>query len=148
MRCPCRKRVCFSLLLVVATFGWLDCLLAQSWRVRVEEPTGLYPRTNELVLVPYSKIGGRRASWEVVDSQGNELPWQAAGDGLLFPATLIPGELPEYRIRTASEGNTNFVDQIRLRKIGLNRVELGNRFFRVLIDLQSGALVEAYNLTA
>jgi len=44
------------------------------------------------------------------------LPWQATEDALLLPATLIPGELPEYRITAAPETKTNFVNQIRLRK--------------------------------
>ena len=69
----------------------------------MEEPTGLYPRTNEVVVVPYSKFGGRQPAWRVVDAQGTELPWQATDSALLFPATLIPGELPEYRITAAPE---------------------------------------------
>ena len=121
---------------------------AETWQVRVEEPSGLYPRTNEVVSIPYSKIGGPHTSWQVVDPQGRELPWQATGTALLFPATLIPGELPEYRLSTLAQGNTNFVNPIYLRKIGFNRVELGNQFFRVLIDLHAGAIVEAYNLSA
>src|SRR5208283_4868154 len=80
--------------------------------------------------------------------QGNELPWQAVEDALLFPATLIPGELPEYRLAAAPEAKTNFVNQIRLRKIGMNRIELGNSFFRVLLDTPTAAIIEAYNLSA
>src|SRR6266404_4475266 len=123
-------------------------LAAEVWTVRVEEPTGLYPRTNEVVAVPYAKIGGKRPAWSVVDTQGKELPWQATDDALLFPATLIPGELPEYRIAASADTKTNFVNQIHLRKIGMNRVELGNRFFRILIDTHSGAIIEVFNLTA
>ncbi len=121
---------------------------AGAWRVRVEEPTGLYPRTNEVVTVPYTKIGGRQSAWRVVDAKGQELPWQATEDALLFPASLIPGELPEYVLAAAENVSTNFVSQIHLRQIGINRVELGNRFFRVLIDKQAAAIVEASNLTA
>lgn len=121
---------------------------ANSWTVRVEEPTGLFPRTNELVGVPYSKIGNRNSHWQVVDSRGTELPWQATENALLFPATLIPGELPEYRVSAVTEDNTNFLNRIYLRRLGLNRVELGNRFFRILIDLHAGAIVEAFNLSA
>ena len=121
---------------------------AQTWQVRVEEPTGLYPRTNEVVVVPYSKLGGKHDVWQVVDPQGRELPWQATDSALLFPATLIPGELPEFQITAASDTKTNFVNRIRLRKLGLNRIELGNRFFRVLVDLHAGAIVEAFNLSA
>src|SRR5437667_5267055 len=85
---------------------------AEAWTVRVEEPTGLYPRTNEVVSVPYAKIGGKQIAWNILDAQGNELPWQATDEALLFPATLIPGELPEYRIAAAKETKTNFVNQI------------------------------------
>jgi len=140
--------------------GWIACCLlfvlapllslhaAPGWSVRVEEPTGLYPRTNEIVAVPYERIGGKQAAWQISDARGAELPWQATEDSLLFPATLIPGELPEYRVTGAPEANTNFPNQIHLRLIGLNRVELGNRYFRVLIDKQAGAFVEAFNLSA
>jgi beta-mannosidase len=131
------------------------CILAQtlaasaaSWTVRVEEPTGLYPRTNEVVAVSFEKIGGRQKAWQVIDAHGRELPWQATEQALLFPVTLIPGELPEYTVKPVPESNTNFVNQIHLRRLGLNRVELGNRFFRVLIDLQAGAITEAFNLSA
>ena len=121
---------------------------AQTWQVQVEEPTGLDPRTNELVFVPYTRIGGRRNGWQVVDSRGNELPWQATDDGVVFPATLIPGELPEYRLSAVAGAKSNFLNQIHLRKLGLNRLELGNRFFRLLIDLHAGTIVEAFNLSA
>jgi len=121
---------------------------AVDWMIQVEEPTGIYPRTNEIVSVPYAKIGGRQAAWRVTDTRGNELPWQATESALLFPASLIPGELPEYRITAAPETRTNFVNQIRLRKIGMNRVELGNPFFRVLVDTHNAAIIEAYNLSA
>src|SRR6266404_47625 len=123
-------------------------LAAEVWTIRVEEPTGLYPRTNEVVAVPYAKIGGKHAVWRVVDRQSRELPWQATEDALLFPVTLIPGELPIYRISVSDRTNTNFVNTIRLRTIGINRLELGNPFFRALIDKQAGAIVEAFNLTA
>ncbi len=144
--------------LLKQVLGWLLVLCsvlqirplraAEAWTVRVEEPTGLYPRTNEVIAVPYAKIGGRQTAWRVVDGQGQELPWQATDTALLFPVTLIPGELPEYRVTSAADTKTNFINQIRLRKIGMNRVELGNRFFRVLIDTHAASIVEAFNLTA
>jgi beta-mannosidase len=121
---------------------------AQTWTVRVEEPTGLYPRTNEIVEVPYAKLGGKQSGWQVVDQQGRELPWQATENTLLFPATLIPGELPAYHIAASNQVDTNFVNQIHLRQIGMNRLELGNVFFRILIDKQAAAMVEVFNLTA
>jgi beta-mannosidase len=138
------------LILWLLSAGWASSsqIVAGTWIVRVEEPTGLYPRTNEVVSVPYSQIGGRQKAWQIVDSQGGELPWQATETAVLFPATLIPGELPEYRLTASAQTNTNFVNGIHLRKLGLNRVELGNRFFRVMLDLGAGAMVEAYNLSA
>jgi hypothetical protein len=142
------KRAIIFLLGLVLTFLSAPKAAAVDWIVRVEEPTGLYPRTNEVVPVPYAKIGGRQAAWRVTDAQGNELPWQATENALLFPATLIPGELPEYRFTAAPEAKTNFVNQIRLRQIGMNRLELGNRFFRVLVDTRAAAIIEAYNLSA
>jgi len=119
-----------------------------AWKVRIEEPTGLYARTNEVVAVPYGRIGGKQRVWQVVDPSGRESPWQATEEALLFPATVIPGELPEYWITAAEARNTNFENQIHLRTIGMNRLELGNRYFRILIEKRSGAMVEAFNLAA
>src|SRR2546423_2355456 len=128
--------------------GEARLLAGSSWRVRVEEPTGLYPRTNEIVAVPLAKLGQLSFPVMITDARGHEVPWQKVDDALLFPATLIPGELPEYRIVAAPEIDTNFVNQIHFRRLGSNRIEFGNGCFRVLIDLHSAAIVEAYNLTA
>jgi hypothetical protein len=98
--------------------------------------------------VPYSKIGGRREAWQVSDSNGNELAWQATENGLLFPVTLIPGELPQYFITSTAHATNHFVNQIHLRRLGLNRLEIGNCFFRILIDYRAGAIVEVLNLTS
>ena len=68
-----------------------------------KSPLACIPRTNELVEVPYEKLGGKRGPWVVTDPQGAELPWQATDRGLLFPATLIPGELPEYRVAASGQ---------------------------------------------
>ena len=122
-------------------------LAADTWTVRIEEPTGLYPRTNEVVAVPYESIGGKRSAWLITDKAGKQLPWQSTEKALLLPVTVVPGELPEYQIR-ARTGETNFANPILLRTIGMNRVELGNPFFRILIDKQAVAVVEAYNLSA
>ena len=118
------------------------------WKIIVEEPTGLYPRTNEVVAVPFSTLGQSNQSWLVTDAQGVELPWQATDAALLFPATLIPGELPDNRVKPGDHHDTNFTNGILVRQLGLNRVELGNRYFRVLVDLAAGAITEAYNLRA
>ena len=71
---------------------------AQAWTVRVEEPTGLYRRTDEVVRVPLDRLGKNSDGFQVMDAAGRELPWQAGSGELLFPASLIPGELPGYRI--------------------------------------------------
>jgi beta-mannosidase len=138
-----------GLLTALELFG-VPCgvLAGDTWTIRVEEPTGLYSRTNEVVSVPFEKIGGQHTAWLVVDQKDNELPSQTTDKALLFPATLIPGELPEYRIARASPARTNFANGILLRSIGINRVELGNRFFRILIDKQAAAIVEVYNFSA
>src|SRR5579862_8655570 len=102
------KRAIILLFGMVLIAGLAPKAGAADWIVRVEEPTGIYPRTNEVVAAPYAKIGGRQAEWRVTDAQGNELPWQATDDALLFPATLIPGELPEYRVAAAPDAKTNF----------------------------------------
>jgi beta-mannosidase len=120
-----------------------------AWLVRLEEPTGLYPRTNEVVAIAYARLGGSAAGWVVTDPEGRELPWQTTADALLFAASLMPGELPEYRIAPAGPSiPTNFINGIHLRKVGMHRVELGNRFFRVVVDTEQAAIVQAYNLTA
>jgi beta-mannosidase len=142
------RRVVASLLVTFGVLALTPFGSADTWKVRVEEPTGLYARTNELVAVPYSKIGGQHAAWQIVDQQGAEVPWQATDKALLFPATLIPGELPEYKVTATDHSSGEFVNHILLRKIGFNRIELGSRFFRVLIDLQAGAIVEAFNLSS
>ena len=144
----CRASYILVLASLCAVFALQSVSAAEAWTVRVEEPTGLYPRTNEVVEVPYEKLGGKRGPWLVTDPQGKELPWQATERGVLFPATLIPGELPEYRVSATDSASTNFVNQVRLRVLGLNRVELGNPFFRILIDKQAAAIVEAFNLSA
>jgi beta-mannosidase len=135
----------FGLCAAVLSHAWAA---GETWLVRIEEPTGLYPRTNEIVSVPYEKLGGKQQGWTVVDLSERELPWQATEAGLLFPATLIPGELPEYRVSRSEQTNTNFKSLIQVRNLGINRIELGNSFFRLMVEKQTAAIVEAFNLSA
>ena len=65
---------------------------AQVWTVRLEDPTGLYRRTEEVVRLPLAKLGGNQHGSVVTDSEGRELPWQVGSGELLFPVSLIPGE--------------------------------------------------------
>ena len=115
--------------------------------VRVEEPTGLYRRTGEVVSVPVAKLGGPRDGFRVVDPAGRELPWQVAGEELLFPVSLMPGELPVYRV-TCCEPSRPFANPIVLRKVGMRRIEFGNERFRAVIDTGAAAFVEVYSLRA
>ncbi len=121
-------------------------LFAQVWTVRVEEPTGLYRRTNEVVSVPLAKGNS------VTDAKGRAVASQVAGAELLFPVSLIPGELPEFTItkKTNQPGRDRqgAVLFITARRIGMSRLELANSRFRVVIDTEKAAIVEAYSLTA
>lgn len=122
--------------------------VAQVWTVRVEEPTGLYRRTNEVVAVPLGKVGGGTAGYTVTDARGREVPHQVSSGELLFPVSVMPGELPEYTVRCCAAARAPYENQIVLRQVGLRRVEFGNAFFRAVIDTGVGAIVEAYSLRA
>ncbi|MDW8354379.1 MAG: glycoside hydrolase family 2 TIM barrel-domain containing protein [Bryobacterales bacterium] len=121
-------------------------LAAQVWTVIVEEPTGLYRRTEEVVTVPLAKLGGVRAGFRIADAEGQEVPWQVAADELLFPVSLMPGELPRYRIACCEAAPAEFANRIVARRIGQRRLEVGNSFFWLVLDLSRGAVVEAYHL--
>ncbi|MCX6635016.1 MAG: hypothetical protein NT090_08045, partial [Acidobacteria bacterium] len=128
-------------------FLCLPLAAAEVWTVRVEEPTGLYRRTEEVVAVPLAKLG-RRAGWvQVLDAQGRELPSQLTAGELLFPALVVPGDVPEYRVVRREGVPPRYAGQIVLRKVGMRRVELGNARFRMLIDTGVAATVEACSLT-
>jgi beta-mannosidase len=116
--------------------------------VTVEEPTGLYRRLDEVARVPLAKLGNNSDGFQVVDARGRELPWQAAGGELLFPASAVPGELPAYFISCCKPAGARFTGSILARRTGMNRVELGNDRFRAVIDLKAAAIVELYNLSA
>ena len=111
----------------------------------MEEPTGLERRVNEVVSVP---LGAGRSGFTVLAPDSRELPWQVAGGELLFPVSLMPGELPVYRIACCSAPQAAFANEMILRRIGLARVEFGNARFRAIVDLKAGAIVEAYTLSA
>ena len=128
-------------------FLCLPLAAAEVWTVRVEEPTGLYRRTEEVVAVPLAKFGHRAGWLQVLDAQGRELPSQLTAGELLFPASVVPGETPEYRVARREGVPPRYAGQIVLRKIGMRRVELGNARFRMLIDTGVPAIVEAYSLT-
>ncbi len=109
--------------------------------VRLEEPTGIERRYNEVIAIPAS------APARVTGPDGKPVPTQFTGSELLFAASLVPGTLPAYQIIAAPAGK-NDSGEIVARKIGLNRVELANSRFRIVVDLAQAAIVEAYNLSA
>ena len=135
-------------LIPLLTISPIGASAAQVWTIRVEEPTGLYRRTYEIVRVPLDKLGGRQDGFTIVDARDREVPWQTGSGELLFPASLIPGELPEFQVSCCdSGGRPPFKNQILLKKLGIKRIELGNSRFRMVIDTGVPAVVEAYSLS-
>jgi beta-mannosidase len=132
---------CFLLLAAIASHA------AQVWNVRVEEPTGLYRRTGEVIAISVDHAGG--AGFTVTDASGHELPWQMANGQLLFPVSLMPGELPVYRVSCCDARQAPpFENSIVLRRLGMRRIEFGNSIFRAIIDTGVPAFVEVYSLRA
>src|SRR6185503_13366658 len=101
--------------LVLTILGAAGMATAQgrSWVIQLEEPTGIERRDNEVVrFVARFAAGDARAELlRVLDDQGREVPVQvvvggAHADGsiksaeILFPASLIPGRQPRYRLLT------------------------------------------------
>ncbi len=143
----------------------------KSWLITLEEPTGIYRRDNEVVTVKLSFVAGeaRAEQLRVFSADGREVVSQVAvgekySDGslktaeLLFPATIVPGERPEFRLIAGSgefskqppEGGTT--NAITARRLGAGRVELANNRFGVLVNLglekTEPALVAAFNKSA
>lgn len=126
----------------------LPALWAQAWKVRIEEPTGLYRRVGEVVSAPLPAAGGRASGFTVTGPGGREAPYQVAPGGILFPVSVMPGELPEYSISCCAHDIREFPNPITARKVGLRRIEFGNEFFRAVIDTSQAAFVEVYSLRA
>ncbi len=144
------------------------------WAIQIEEPTGIERRDNEVVrLVTRFAEGEAHADQlRVLDDQNRELPVQVVvadtyPDGsiksaeILFPASLIPGQLPRYRLlafplalseRKPEERGGEYLTDIVVRRLGTSRIELGNNRFGIIINLgkdsTAPAIVEAYNRTA
>jgi beta-mannosidase len=121
---------------------------AAQWSVRVEEPTGLYRRTSEVLALPLKSFAPHRSGFTVLDPQGRETPHQVSAGELLFPVSLMPGELPEYTVSCCKPAEPQFPNPIVARKLGLHRLEFGNERFRAIIDTRAGAIIEAYSLRA
>lgn len=122
---------------------------AQVWTVRVEESAVTDPRADEVIQLPIEKLGGRQEGFVVTDRSGRKLLWQVSLGELMFPASSAPGRTSEYRIACCSNDPAPASDnQILVRRMEKNRVELGNSRFRLVIDAAIPAIVEAYSLTA
>ncbi len=121
---------------------------AQVWTVRVEEPTGIERRDAELAAVPLAKVGGHAGGYRIADPGGHELPWQTSQGRLLFPVTLMGGQMAEYRVFCCEAVSRRFKQQAAARKLPSGRLEIANSRLRVLVDAGTGRIVEAYNLSA
>lgn len=131
----------------IALVACVPLAASQTWNVQLEEPTGIYRRYDEVVSAPLAKFSGKTGGFRVVDAQGREVTWQASEGELLFPASVVPGELPAYHV-ICCEKTEAFPNQIVLRRVGMRRIELGNSLFHLIIDTGDGDIVEAYALTA
>jgi beta-mannosidase len=117
---------------------------AAAWTVKLEEPTGIYRREGEVVTV---RIPKRVTAVRVWDEQGREVEAQAAGEEVLFRASVVPGERPRYRV--AEGKGQEWPSDIMVRELGRSRVEFANSRFGVIVALApEPAIVEAYSKTA
>jgi beta-mannosidase len=163
----------FAAIALLVCFAFATQAQVRKWTVRLEEPTGIERRDNEIVRVQVKSMWNEvnPQALRVIDAQGRELPSQVHASPLmasgtvwtevLFPATLIPGDQPTYTIIYAPElqqkskenqrGGTYQTD-IVARRIGTSRFEIANSRFQIIINLgkdnTTPAIVEAYNKTA
>ncbi len=139
---------------------------ARAWLITLEEPTGIYRRDHEVVTIKlnFAAAEARREQLRVSAPDGREVISQIVveqthADGsiktaeLLFPATIIPGERPVYRLLAdAGEKQPMLPNSITARRVGVSRVELGNERFNVMLNLgleeTEPAIVAAFNKTA
>jgi beta-mannosidase len=160
-----------ALVLTILGAAFTAAAQGRSWVIQLEEPTGIERRDNEVVrfLTRFAAGEARAESLRVLDEQSREVPVQvvvgeAHADGsiasaeILFPATLIPGRQPRYRLlaaptepspRQPGERGGDYPTDIVVRRLGTSRLELGNSRFGIIINLgkdnTTPAIVEAYN---
>ncbi len=146
----------------------------KGWAIQLEEPTGIERRDNEVVRfnTRFAVGDARPEQLRAIDDENRELPVQVAvgdfyPDGsikfaeILFPATLIPGRIPRYRLlaspvfpgaRKPGERGGDYQTDITIRRLGTSRIELGNNRFGIIINLgkdnTTPAIVEAYTRTS
>ena len=162
------------LVFTVLCGGFTAAAQGRSWIIQLEEPTGIERRDNEVVrfVARFGQGEARANQLGMIDDQTREIPSQTAvnethPDGsiksaeILFPATLIPGRLPRYRLLVSppaptkghsTEQGGDYVSDIFVRRLGTSRIEIGNSRFGLIINLGKDntppAIVEAYNRTA
>ncbi len=171
-------KAAFNLLIaVVVATGFAGWFLIQpeaqaqaqhvgSWSITLEEPTGIYRRDNETVNVRLSFNPGEAFSdrLHLFSTDGHELPIQIVinekhSDGsikkaeLLFQASIIPGERPEFHLISGESGKRPDIDnEVVAGRIGVGRFEMANSRFGVIANLgfenTEPALISAFNKTA
>jgi beta-mannosidase len=163
-----------ALVLTILGAAVMAAAQGRSWVIQLEEPTGIERRDNEVVrFIARFAAGEARAEWlRVLDEESREVPVQVVvGDAhsngsiasaeILFPATLIPGRQPGYRLlafpavpspRQPGERGGDYPTDIVVRRLGTSRLELGNSRFGIIINLgkdnTTPAIVEAFNRTS
>lgn len=163
-----------TLVLTILGAAVMATAQGRSWLIQLEEPTGIERRDNEVVRFIASFAAGeaRPELLRVLDDQSREVPIQvvvgsAHADGsiksaeILFPATLVPGRQPRYRLlasplapsaRRPGQRGGDYQTDIVVRRLGTSRLELGNSRFGIIINLgkdnTTPAVVEAYNRTS
>ncbi len=139
----------------------------REWIITLEEPTGIYRRDEEVVTAKLSFQSGE--AWKeklaVLRPDGSQSASQIEvtkswPDGsiqtadLLFPASIIPGERPEYRLITAKEkaSQAPYGSPVIARAIGRGRFEIANSRFGIIVNLglenTEPAIVGAFNKSA
>jgi len=162
------RLLALSALLAVSQAGAAESPQAPSWTVTLEEPTGIYRRHDETVMVRLSLGTGlaRKEALRVLAPDGREVTSQVEvgethADGsiktadLLFRASIVPGERPEYRLVADASGTRSRpsdTNEITARRIGVGRVEMANARFGVIVNLglegTEPAIVSAFSKTA
>jgi beta-mannosidase len=163
-----------ALLLTILSAAVVGEAQGRSWAIQLEEPTGIERRDREVVrlVAHFAPSLVRAAQLRVLDDANRELPLQVVvtdthADGsiksaeILFPASLLPGRLPRYRLlalpvvsitQKPAERGGDYPTDILVRRLGTSRVEMGNSRFGIIINLGNDqttpAIVEAYNRAA
>ncbi|MFM8394843.1 MAG: glycosyl hydrolase 2 galactose-binding domain-containing protein, partial [Acidobacteriota bacterium] len=123
----------------------------RQWSITLEEPTGIFRRDGEIVSVVavFARGEAKEGELTILTPHGRELMPQIVSrtrhtDGslesaeILFPASIIPGERPVYRLigrRAHQSPPGNTAPELGGRAIGVGRYEISNRYYSVIINL-------------